>query len=110
MREDQAEQIIELLQNILEVTRAHQENFDRFTLFGVDNMGALGDRLTGGHGGTYGKTMEDIEIEVSQLRQSMETLSENFNNFTNYGTVGMDEHSDRVTAALSAVESAIDLK
>lgn len=71
MNERQADQVIELLQDILVELRDVRSNFDEFTGYNTtkmsDAVSEIGDRISGGFGGIGGKDLGDVTHAIEML-------------------------------------------
>lgn len=132
MRDDQAAQMIEIMQGILDGVNALREDFMTFTAYGTENMTQLGDRITGGLNGVGGNDLGDISTSLSSIEDVVSaqeghflSFQSEFLQFTAHGTENMSYLADRITGgvsgiggtdlddiarAISSVESTIDLK
>lgn len=75
MREDQADQIIDLLGDLLEEMRGMRTDFMEFTGYNVYKMSTaiedIGDRVTGGAAGIGGSDLADVAHRIEMVELSL---------------------------------------
>jgi len=76
MTEHQADEIINILSDILAGLRDMRTEFSEFTGYNVYKMSAvidgIGDQITGGSGGLGGDTLMDVKMAIDSLEQSID--------------------------------------
>jgi len=71
MRDDQADQMIELLQGILDGVNALRSDFLTFTAYGTENMSDHAETIINGITGSGGGNLGDIETALGAVENAV---------------------------------------